>query len=277
MLSDWYNLTMKKSILIILTITLLLLAGCAQVPDHSGTDKPVTIAVIDTGFSSEAIPKESVLEGKNYLNSELGTEDTYGHGTAIASVILSICPEAKLVPLVSNAFDNGNMTQVDNDVLAQMIRDAVDVYDCNILNISAGIILDKDSICDAIQYAEESGVLVVASAGNDYADYNTIKYYPAAYETVLAVGSINKSATAISDFSQRGKWVDIYVCGEDVTISTLSGNSRTSDGTSYSAAKITAHAAKIIQQAENHITPSDLRQTIIDDAQSLSGGVKYIK
>lgn len=237
---------------------------------------PVTIAVIDTGFSPAAIPQESIVPGKNYLDETLSTDDTYGHGTAIASVILAHNPDVLLVPLVSNAYEDGKIIQVDNDVLAQMIVDAVDVYRADIVNISAGLILDKESIRNAIEYAEQKDVLVVASVGNDYADYGVSKYYPAAYDTVLAVGSLNPEETEISAFSQRGEWVDIYTCGEEVTIGTLSGNTRTSNGTSYSAAAIAAYAARLISTADADLSVAGLRQMIEDSAKVLSDGTKYI-
>ena len=262
--SDPYKFfMMKKQLQLMITILLLLVTACgsAQPTIPAGKD-PVKIAVIDTGFSSRAIPEEHVLPGKNYLDENLSTEDTYGHGTAIASIILEHCPDAMLVPLVSNAFDDGTMTQVDNDTFAQIIRDAVDVYQCDIINISAGLILDKDSVYDAIMHAEEKGVLVVASAGNDYASCGPSKYYPAAYGTVVAVGSINPEGTEISSFSQRGDWVDLYVCGEDVTIGTLSGNTRTSDGTSYSAAKVSAYAAQILMDFSGAMTVEELREKV---------------
>lgn len=249
--------------------------GISEQAAHTAEKTPVRIAVIDTGFSSSAIPQQNIVGGKNYLDENLSTEDTYGHGTAIASVILENCPDSLLVPLISNAFDDGKIIQVENDTLAQIIIDAVDIYECDIINISAGIILDKDSIRNAVQYAEEKGTLVVASVGNDYADYGEIKYYPAAYPTVLAVGSVDKEEKEISKFSQRGEWVDIYACGEDVTVRTLSGNTRTSDGTSYSAAKITACAANIIMQSESDLSPSELRQKIIESSKALPDGTKY--
>ena len=234
------------------------------------------IAVIDTGFSSRAISEEDILEGKNYLDETLSTEDTYGHGTAVASVILQNCSDALLIPLVSNAFEHGRILQVENDRFAQIIRDAVDVYGCDIINISAGLILDKDSVYEAIQYAEEMGVLVVASVGNDYQPDRPCKYYPAAYETVLAVGSVDKEGKHISEFSQRGEWVNLYACGEEVTISTLSGNTRVSDGTSYSAAKVTAYAAQIILQAEKHLTPEEIRKNLLEQSKELESGERYI-
>ena len=157
------NTTMKKTILFTLCLLLCIMAGCGTT--NTTGETPVVIGIIDTGISSKGIPSESVLEGKNYVDPDASTEDTYGHGTAVASVILAHASNVKLVPLVSNAYDKGKIIQVDNDVLAQMIVDAVDVYDCDIINISAGLILDKPAIREAVEYAEEQNVLVVASAG----------------------------------------------------------------------------------------------------------------
>ncbi len=234
---------------------------------------PVVIGIIDTGISTRAIADKHTLDGKNYLDPSLSTEDTYGHGTAVASVILDIFPEAQFVPLVSNSYDGGKIKQVDNDVFASMIRDAVDIYHCQIINLSIGLILDKPSIREAVDYAEQNGVLVVASVGNDYATDGDFMYYPAGYDSVFAVGSVNKNK--ISDFSQRGEWVDIYAPGENITISTLSGDQRKSEGTSYSAAYVTAHAAKLLQKSRT-ITPAKIREKLLNDATTLPDGKKVL-
>jgi subtilisin family serine protease len=270
---------MNKRLLRTLCVVLCLVVCGAmmilQQTKKNTADTPVVIGIIDTGISTRAIPVEHILEGSNYLDSSLSTEDTYGHGTAVASVILKNYPRPQLVPLVSNAYDNGKIRQVDNDVFAQMIRDAVDIYHCHIINLSVGLILDKPSIREAVAYAEENGVLVVASVGNDYAADGDFMYYPAGYDTVLAVGSVNRDHTAISDFSQRGKWVDVYAVGEDVTITTLSGNTRQSEGTSYSAARVTAHAACLLEQNPT-FSPAQLREKLLNEANSLPDGTKYI-
>ena len=264
---------MKKRLFRILCIVLCLatLGGIIYAVEYVTRD-PIIIAIIDTGISTNAIDSDHILEGKNYLDPSLSTEDTYGHGTAVASVILKELPQAQFVPLVSNAYNKGRIEQVDNDVFAQMIRDAVDVYHCQIINLSVGLILDKQSICEAVAYAEEKGVLVVASAGNDYATDGEFTYYPAAYETVLSVGSVNKKKNEISDFSQRGDWVDIYARGEEITIKTLSGDKRESEGTSYSAALVTARAARLLQKNPN-LTPAQLREKLLKKAKQLDSGI----
>ncbi|MBR5448750.1 MAG: S8/S53 family peptidase [Clostridia bacterium] len=261
---------MKKRLFRILCIVLCIAVISGIIATVSYTKRnPVIIGIIDTGISSKAIPADHILEGKNYIDPTKSTEDTYGHGTAVASVILKHLPQAQFVPLVSNAYNKGKIEQVDNDVFAQMIRDAVDVYHCQIINLSVGLILDKQSIREAVVYAEEKGVLVVASAGNDYATDGEFTYYPAAYDTVFAVGSVNKEGTSISDFSQRGDWVDLYACGEEIEIKTLSGNTRESEGTSYSAALVTARAGQFLQKNIN-LTPANLREKLLEKCKTNS-------
>lgn len=243
-----------------------------EIPVESETEMPeetrktVRVAVIDTGFSSKAIPAESIIPGKNYYHPDFSTEDTYGHGTAVASIILEYAPESLLVPLISNVFEDNKIHMVDNEVFAQMIRDAVDIYDCDIINISAGLVLDKGEVRNACAYAEENGVLVVASAGNDYDVNGEVMYYPAGYETVLAVGALNKDGSEIAYFSQRGEWVDVFAIGEDVTIGTLSGNTKTSSGSSYSAAKVAAIAANILRE-NPEIGIDELKRLTVDEVK----------
>ena len=166
-----------------------------------------------------------------------------------------------LIPLVSNVYEKGRIRQVENDTLAQMIRDAVDVYQCSIINISAGLVLDKEAVRDAVEYTRKQGVLIVASAGNDYDVNGAVKYYPAGYDSVLAVGALTKDGKEVASFSQRGDWVSCYEIGEAVTIKTLSGKTRESDGTSYAAAKITARAAELMQE-EPTLTVDELQESL---------------
>lgn len=255
---------LRKKIIVIMTfafISSICISGCRGEQEKENPTQ-IRVAVIDTGISTKAIPEENISKGMNYVDTGLSTEDTYGHGTAVASIILSEAPNAQLVPLVSTVYEDGKIKQVENDTLAEMIKDAIDIYDCQIINLSAGLILDKDSVRNAVGYAEEQGVLVVASAGNDYEENGAVRYYPAAYDSVLAVGSLVKDGKEIAPFSQRGEWVDTYVVGEGIPIKTLSGNKMTGDGTSYSAAKVTGMAAKELED-DPTISLNKLKENLV--------------
>ena len=252
---------MKKILLIILC--LVLLTGCV------GTEntQPVRIAVIDTGFSSVIT---NVAPGANYLDAAAGTEDTYGHGTAVASVIRRIAPGAVLVPLVCSAYEKGHITHVSGQTLAQIIRDAVDIYGCRIINVSAGLEADTPQLAQAVAYAREKGALVVASAGNDFKENPEKVYYPAAYAEVLAVGALNEERTAPAEFSQRGSHVALYAPGTQVPVLTLSGKTAHEDGTSYAAAAVSAMAARLLAR-DPSASVAALEEKLLAKARVLPG------
>ena len=266
------NPFMKKTIAFLLIAVAVFLVSCTGEEKKEVPARTVKVAIIDTGISSKAIPSEYVSEGQNYLIPDGTTEDTFGHGTAVASVILDHCSNVVLVPLVSNVYDKGKVSFVDSATFAQMIRDSVDVYNCEIINVSSGLVLDKESIREAIEYAEEKGVLVIASAGNDYVENAGQKYYPAAYDTVLAVGALDAIGTEIASFSQRGEWVDLFAIGEDVEIKTLSGGSSKEQGSSYAAAHVTAAAVGYLQK-ESNLSPEELRTLLIENTESYGAKV----
>jgi len=121
--------------------------------------EPIRIAVIDTGISADAIDQKNIDEGYNYILSNTSTGDTIGHGTAVAAIIAGsgtagvtgLCSDAVLVPLVYySKSDDNNAVKGDLPMLAQIIRDAVDVYSSDIINISSGAKVDTPDIRDAL-------------------------------------------------------------------------------------------------------------------------------
>jgi subtilisin family serine protease len=63
----------------------------------------------------------------------------------------------------------------------------------------------ESSVLDAIDYADDAGVMIVFAAGNDGTDDD---WYPAYYSTVIAVAAVDKDKTA-AYFTNYGSWVDI--------------------------------------------------------------------
>ncbi|KAL7556260.1 hypothetical protein ACA910_015246 [Epithemia clementina (nom. ined.)] len=84
------------------------------------------------------------------------------------------------------------------------------------------------SMKDAIAYAVERGVLVVFAAGNNGSSQ---KYYPAADDRVVTVGSIEDNKK-ISDFSNWGDWVNIAAPGRRVLSTGFASEYLYSTGTS---------------------------------------------
>ncbi len=235
----------------------------------------VKIAVIDSGLmpDHEDINPASISAAVNY--TAIGTAgdvtDTVGHGTFVAGVICAktnngvgiagIAPGAQLVVL--KCFDQ-NGTQVST--IVQAIYDAVDLYHCDIINMSFGTPMNYNSLLEAVNYAADKGVILTAAAGNSGSSDLS---YPAAYEQVIGVGSVNQ-AGVVSSFSQRGTSVDVTAVGENVySLDYLTpGGYKYASGTSYSAPSVAALAA-LAKSLSPSLSASDffslLKKTVLDD------------
>lgn len=229
----------------------------------------VVIALLDTGVSEKAIESGCLLAGYNYVTDSNDTQDKVNHGTAVASVILGsesagvlgIAKDAYLVPLVIVTEENGEMRSASPEIFARAIIDSIDVYHADIINISLGIYKDDDALHAAVEYAEEQGVLVVAAVGNGGAEGKP--YYPAAYDTVLAVGACDRDGN-VSEFTQTG--ADVLAQGEDIWLASKNGKTYGAKGTSYATGFVSAEAANLLKE-EPYLTPKELRKTIVQKAK----------
>ena len=234
---------------------------------------PVRIAILDSGISTAAIDPTSLEGGLNRIKPLSAMEDTTGHGTAVASIIVGskaagvegICPQAVLIPLVYCAEDYlGRTVNADAVTVGEMIREAVDTFHCDIINISAASAKDDDSLREAVEYAVEQGVIVVTCAGNTNLTTPDNVYYPGAYEGVICVGSVN-AAGEVSDFSQRGDSLDFVAPGEDLPAATMEGERTSVTGTSFAAAYVTGIVAAILtDEPDLRQQPEEIQQKVME-------------
>jgi subtilisin family serine protease len=82
-----------------------------------------------------------------------------------------------------------------------------------------------------VAYAISKGVVVIAAAGNQGREG---AFYPAAFPSVIAVGSIDVNLQR-SSFSNYGADIDIWAPGRDILTLTLSGDYDFQSGTSFAA------------------------------------------
>ena len=207
----------------------------------------INIGIIDSGIISHPDLKNNIKEGFNYLNSTTDVTDNIGHGTFVSGMIaandnqmgvVGIANETNLIPL--KCFDNNETTTVSTICLA--IKDAVDIYDCDIINLSLGLPNYSQKLEEHIKYATDAGVIVVAAVGNKGTD---VLYYPAAYEKVIGVGSVNSNCEK-SSFSQYNSSVDFLAPGEDVWSTSNDGSYAQKSGTSFSTPLVTGLIATML-------------------------------
>jgi serine protease len=175
----------------------------------------VTVAVIDTGVSRVPdLQQTEFVEGYDFVNDQINAADDNGHGTHVAGTIAQstnnnygvagIAYQAKIMPLkVLSAGGGGTVTDI-----AESIRFAAD-NGADAINMSLGGGGESQVMKDAIAYAHQKGVVVVAAAGN--ANRNAAEY-PARYPHVIGVAALD-SAGKKAPYSNFGAGIDISAPG----------------------------------------------------------------
>ncbi|WP_184847444.1 type VII secretion-associated serine protease mycosin [Allocatelliglobosispora scoriae] len=211
----------------------------------------VTVAVIDTGVDA-LVPQlfGKVLQGADIINGGGNANtDCYGHGTFVAGIIAAepitgsgvsgIAPGVKILPIRQATGPNDG----SSSTLANGIRAAV-TGGASVVNISATAFFPSDDLRDAVRFAAERDVVLVAAAANEAQTGNPIAY-PAAYPQVIAVGAIGQDGQR-SEFSEVGSYLDLVAPGVDVVSLSRGGTGHLLDsGTSYATPFVTATAALV--------------------------------
>lgn len=232
----------------------------------------VKVGVVDSGVYPHADFGENLLEGYNVLTDTTDTTDTYGHGTRVAGLIAAAgngvgakgaAPGAQIVPV--KCFDG--KTADLNHVVYGIVK-AVELG-CDIINLSFGANVYRQSMAEAVEYARNKGVLLVAAAGNDYTDSLC---YPAAFPGVIGVGAVSKT-DEWEPYSQYNVHVDISAPGCCVGSTNIDGSfiPTTTDygtamGTSFSAPLVSGILA-LGMAAEPSLSPAQYITALLSSAR----------
>lgn len=210
----------------------------------------VKVALLDSG-----IDYQEGLEVKERVNliaedEEISPmfEDASNHGTSIASLLVS---QNNKVDGINQNIELYSARILDEKKQAPISRVVEGIYwaiekDVNIISISFGTNQYSQALQQAVDDANKKGILVIAAAGNQGEDGTDNVEYPAAFDNVIAVGSVNSKAE-ISDFSSTGKEVDVVAPGEAVRATGAFGETMVTSGTSMAVPHVVGTASLLWQ------------------------------
>jgi hypothetical protein len=226
-----------------------LLAWLGITGDNSNFGKGEKIAILDTG---------STLPGaKNYFLVDPPADPAKwnGHGTAVPSLIRQVAPAAELL-----SWRVANDEGVSNSYLiAQALVAATDAG-VSIANISMGSYGNSTHLRLAVEYAQNAGVIIFASAGNE--GYDQVAY-PAAYPGVVAVGAVDAAGNHLN-FSNSGS-VSMSAPGLDLVTDWTGGQSIYFTGTSASAPIAAGVLAATMSNGSTRITAAKAYDMVVDN------------
>lgn len=256
----------------------------------------VVVAVIDTGIAYENyfiysqapdLANTSFVAGYDFINNDTHPNDDNGHGTHVAGTVAQstnnnigvagVAYEASLMPVkVLDKSGSGSYADV-----AEGIRWAAD-HGANVISLSLGGPSSSLALQEAVAYAYNNGVVVVAASGNE----NGVVGYPAAYDDyVIAVGATRFDETR-APYSNYGSSLDIVAPGGDLQVDqngdsygdgvlqqTFSGSYSSFNyyffqGTSMATPHVAGVAALVIANG-NAATPDQVRAALESSADDL--------
>lgn len=212
--------------------------------------KYVRIAILDTGVEQTHTEfKGKLKKGSNFTSADTTQwNDGQGHGTHVAGIaaaktdngtgVAGVCWGNCLITPIKVLTDDGWGFY---SWIAQGIYYAAQNY-VKVINLSLGSATDSQTLHDAIQYAYNKGVTIVAAAGND----GGAVLYPAAYPETIAVAATDDSDN-IPGWSNQGSQIDLAAPGASYVLSTYLDNGFAwMRGTSMAAPHV-AGAAALLQ------------------------------
>lgn len=220
----------------------------AQDALQRGTGGGVRIAIIDSGVETshpdlaglELADDIAVTRDDVQLHVVPGEGlDVYGHGTAIASVIRRVAPEATIGSFrVLSERLGARHAQIREGV-----RQAIE-RGYNILNCSFGCRADVESVMQYKEWIDEAylkGVHIVAACNNfDF----SVPEWPGYFPTVITVNMAR--STDFSFFYAPLHLVEFAAAGENVNVAWMNGTTKTVTGSSYAAPLVAGLLARLL-------------------------------
>ncbi|MEA3488460.1 MAG: S8 family serine peptidase, partial [Euryarchaeota archaeon] len=195
----------------------------------TGTD--VVVAVLDTGVAYENYSEyceapdlkgTTFVQGYDFINMDAHPNDDHYHGTHVTGTVAQttndetgvagVAFNCKIMPVkVLNKTGSGTHSHV-----AEGIYYATD-NDTDVISMSLAGPDSSTTLKDAVAYAYNNNVTVIACAGNNYEKEN-LPQYPAAYDDyVIAVGATIYNETR-AGYSNTGTYLDLAAPGGNLSL-----------------------------------------------------------
>ncbi len=260
----------------------------------------VLVAVVDTGVyynhtdlieniavNQGEIPNNGLDDDANgYIDDYFGFDfynrdgdpvDEHGHGTHCAGIVgakgdngfgaVGINWNVGIVPVRALGPNGGGS---DADVAAS-IQYAVH-RGASIVSLSLGGPTSSTVLDNAIQYARDAGVLVVAASGNDTENNDVVPSYPSSMplENIVAVAATN-SSDRLAPFSNYGpNSVHVAAPGVGILSTYLADQFTSLSGTSM-ATPYVAGVAALMKAANPSLGYADLKYALIASSDPIAG------
>ncbi len=222
------------------------------------------------------------IHGYDFIGADNDPIDDSGHGTHCAGIIAArtdngldvagVCWKARIMPLKTLDDEGLGTASEAVEAIYYAAANGADIISC-----SWGDTEDSQALRDAITYAYDAGVVLVAAAGNES---SSTVFYPAGYAEVIGVAATQQNDRR-QHASSFGDWVDLAAPGDDILSLRAAGTSTGAAWSAYAtslsgtsmAAPHVAGACALLLCANPFLTPDDVRERILATVDAIDEGI----
>ena len=214
---------------------------------REGDGSGVKVAIIDSGIEVShplldglKLADDEVLscDGMRVLFRKGNGKDAYGHGTAVAGVLLDEAPGVTIGSF--QALDTTNRSH--SFVIAEAALLAMS-KGYRIINCSFGCRGLPKYVMDYKEWVDQAylhGIQVVAASGNQ----SGIPEWPASFPSVFGVRAIKCRKNEF--YHREGALISFLAKGERVKVPWINGSTKLETGSSFAAPRITGKIARLL-------------------------------
>lgn len=230
----------------------------------------VPIAILDSGVDpNHEDLKERIAKGYNAFLDNEEFYDENGHGTHVAGItaattnnVAGIAGVSWHNPILAVKVLDENAEGTTFEI-ANGIRWATD-HGAKVINMSLGDSHDSKIMYEAIRYAYDHDVVLIAAAGNDNVP---TPMFPAAYAEVIAVSAVDDNREK-AIFSNYGNHIDVAAPGEHIPSTFIDNHYVIMSGTSMAAPHV-AGLAGLMRSINPELSNNDIAKIIMETADDL--------
>ncbi len=281
---------------------------CPDGWEYTTGDPNVKIAIIDTGVDyTHSDLAANCVSGYDFVDIDINNYlqmgyledpdedytvrddnpvDVHSHGTHCAGIASAVTNNSigiagvgwscKIIPVragFSLLWEHEGVTYKVGALEDEDIIDAIDYAadnDADVISMSFGSSSSSSLIESACNNAWNDGIILVASAGNEY---RGSAGYPARYAKVIGVGAVDEDNERC-DFSNYGAGLSMMAPGEDILSTVPGGGYDEYSGTSMACPHVAGVAALAISRFPNYTNP-EIRDLLEDSADYIGPSLHY--
>lgn len=248
-----------------------------------GMGKEFVIGILDTGvdYTHHDLAVNYMSGGYDWVNNDWDPMDDNSHGTHCAGIAAAVMNNALGVAGVAQCkiwaekiLDSGGYGDV-TDLASGIVHAAT--HGVDIISMSLQRYPYSTLVEDSVNFAYNSGVLLVGAAGNDHKNIDTDPSYPASYTNVMAVSATKSDDTFDSSYSNYGYKIEVSAPGTSVLSTVPSDGYGYKTGSSM-ACPLVAGLASLLWSYKPFLTNTQVRAALhaaVDDKGTPGKDIYY--